>query len=409
MYRQNGNHLSQKPPLLRFALEVRDDDFNDKKRDGTRLWTSLQICPSRRSTTSNGLVYFSLLCSFSALQCSSLIEFFIVYNVQVIVSSAAKKQLQEHVRELRRRAGQKKATGVFKLKPDYDHFMKPVEKGKRDAGIYPASDFDLDPYRRKWKATEKSCDLENEETCKNRYMLIGRPQIGKTGVFLAISYLLWQKVGSPQFTGPEMEKPSKILVENCDEEEEEDETEANTRRISGVPGKRRLLLNPEFAREYPDFRHIRSRSLLKPNLSKRYGDPNDKDTQDWYASGKTYPPVSFLKGNSLLKRRHPDRSGSPGKHTRPDSPKRTGNLSGRPHLPRLKAVEVSQNRFSAKRITPVEEISDTELGSRVRSCFSRHSIDHWGTLYTQKSEEAGKWVVTRDTSTSPTVAQLRLE
>ena len=288
--------------------------------------------------------------------------------------------------------------------------MKPVEKGKRDdPGILPTSDFDLEPYRKKWKATEDSCDLGNEETCKNRYMLIGRPQIGKTGVFLTISYLLWQKVGSPEFTGPEMEKPSKILVENCDEEEEEeDETEANT-IILGVPGRRRLFLNPDFAGEYPDFRHIRSRSLLKPNLSKRYGDPNDKDTQDWYANGKTYPPLPFLKGNSLLKRRHPDQSGSPRKHMQPDSPKRTGNLSGRPHLPRLKTVEVSQNRFSAKQITPVEQISDTELGSRVRSCFSKHSIDHWGTLYTQKAEEAGKWIVTRDTSTSPTVAQLRLQ
>ena len=328
----------------------------------------------------------------------------------MIVSSAAKTQLQElKKRELRRRERQRKATGVFNLKPDYDHFMKPVEKGKRDdPGILPTSDFDLEPYRKKWKATEDSCDLGNEETCKNRYMLIGRPQIGKTGVFLTISYLLWQKVGSPEFTGPEMEKPSKILVENCDEEEDEDETEANT-IILGVPGKRRLFLNPYFAGKYPDFRHIRSRSLLKPNLSKRYGDPNDKDTQDWYANGKTYPPLPFLKGNSLLKRRHPDQSGSPRKHMQPDSPKRTGNLSGRPHIPRLKAVEVSQNRFSAKRITPVEQISDTELGSRVRSCFSKHSIDHWGTLYTQKSEEAGKWIVTRDTSTSPTVAQLRLQ
>ena len=85
----------------------------------------------------------------------------------MIVSAAAKTQLQDHERrELRQRQGQKKATGVykvhhlqiypkyhfdtfipFKLKPDYAHFMKPAEKGRRKAEEYPSSDFDLAPYR----------------------------------------------------------------------------------------------------------------------------------------------------------------------------------------------------------------------------------------------------------------------
>ena len=136
----------------------------------------------------------------------------------MIVSAAAKTQLQDHERrELRQRHGQKKATGVYKLKPDYAHFMKPVEKGRRKAEEYPSSDFDLDPYRRKWIASEKNCDLGNKETCGNRYMLVGRPQIGKTGVFLHLGWLLWQRVGSPPFTGPEMENAARILVENCEE------------------------------------------------------------------------------------------------------------------------------------------------------------------------------------------------
>ena len=323
----------------------------------------------------------------------------------MIVSAAAKTQLQDHERrELRQRHGQKKATGVYKLKPDYAHFMKPVEKGRRKAEEYPSSDFDLDPYRRKWIASEKNCDLGNKETCRNRYMLVGRPQIGKTGVFLHLGWLLWQRVGSPPFTGPEMENAARILVENCEEDEEEDE-DGGSSGSWGRSEKSRSFLNPVLMSEYPDFGHIRGKTLLRPNPSKRYGDPNDKKIQDWYAQGKTYPPVSFLKGNSLLKRRHPDQSKAPNEDVEISSPSGSGDLPGRPHLSEMKTVEVTQNRFSAKPITP-ECISDSELGSKIRNSFSKYSIDHWGTLYVQKEQEE-KWIETRDTSSSPTVAQLR--
>ena len=106
----------------------------------------------------------------------------------MIVSAAAKTQLQDHERrELRQRKGQKKATGVykvvvhlqiypnfdtftpFKLKPDYAHFMKPAEKGGTKAEEYPSSDFDLVPYRRKWVASEQSMTkiLVLEKSCDN--------------------------------------------------------------------------------------------------------------------------------------------------------------------------------------------------------------------------------------------------
>ena len=112
-------------------------------------------------------------------------------NTQVIVSAAAKTQLQNHERsELRQRKGQKKRTGVYKLNPDYKHFMKPDGKSRSEAECYPSSDFDLAPYRRRWiawmRGLKKSCDFGNEETCRNRYMLVGRPQIGKTGDFFRL-------------------------------------------------------------------------------------------------------------------------------------------------------------------------------------------------------------------------------
>ena len=124
----------------------------------------------------------------------------------VLVSQAAKTQLQDHERRvLRSRQKQKKATGVFKLNPDYPKVMKPIGGGRRTDQEFPTSDFDLKPYRQRWEAAEKSCDFQNEETYPNRYILFGRPQIGKTGVFLHLAFLLWEKAGSPLLTGPRTE------------------------------------------------------------------------------------------------------------------------------------------------------------------------------------------------------------
>lgn len=201
-----------------------------------------------------------------------------------------------------------------------------------------------------------------------------------------------------------MENATRILVENCEGVEEDEE--GGSSGSSGRPGKSRSFLNPALMSAYPDFGHIRGKTLLQPNPSKRYGDPNDKKIQDWYAEGKTYPPISFLKGNSLLKRRHPDQNKIQNEHVGITSPADSGDPPRQPHLSEIKTVEVTQNRFSAKPITP-EYISDIELGSKIRSSFSKYSIDHWGTLYIQKAKQAQKWIETRDTSRSPTVAQLR--
>ena len=83
--------------------------------------------------------------------------------------------------------------------------MKPIGGGRRTDQEFPTSDFDLKPYRQRWEAAEKSCNFQNEETYPNRYILFGRPQIGKTGVFLHLAFLLWEKAGSPQFTWPRTE------------------------------------------------------------------------------------------------------------------------------------------------------------------------------------------------------------
>ena len=56
-------------------------------------------------------------------------------------------------------------------------------------------------------------------TKENRFLLVGRPQIGKTGVFLHLALLLWEMVGKPQFTSPTSEKAPLVELELIEEDE----------------------------------------------------------------------------------------------------------------------------------------------------------------------------------------------
>ena len=231
-----------------------------------------------------------------------------------------------------------------------------------------------------------------------------------TGVFLALAHRLWQKVGSPTFTGPEMEKVTKtrILVENYETDEEEEIGSAGSSRR---PGKYSLW-NPALMGDYPDFEDLRQRTLLRPNPSKRYGDPNDKKVEEWYAGGKTYPPISFLKGNSLMRRGHPGEIRTANANPRKSSPAPgSEDLAGRARqMSEMKSVEVIQNRFAAKPIKTDFEIISSKifLGKIIGNSFSKYTFDHRGTLFIQKAKQAQKWVDTGNPSRCPRVApQLR--
>ena len=116
----------------------------------------------------------------------------------VIVSEAAESRLME-TRHFRGKAAQHH--GVYLLKPEGDNYM--VNK-KKKLKKYPETDFDLAVYQNHWIAGKDHVDHENDPKNKfpNRYLLVGRPQIGKTGVFLHLGYKLWQLAGKPHFTGP---------------------------------------------------------------------------------------------------------------------------------------------------------------------------------------------------------------
>ena len=190
-------------------------------------------------------------------------------------------------------------------------------------------------FQENWKAGKDHCDLENQKTFQNRYLLIGRPQIGKTGVFLHVAYSLWKLSGK----GPTQERTQIMEIEECDESDEEDEggTEARTRR----PG---LMTNMQ---QYPCFDALVKLKLGKATPSTRYGDPNVKALRDWYlVEGRQYPYPD------LEKKPKPARISQLKFSPRWDSKLRCTTNSAQNHFPPQQAF-ILRNQGLAQRTTRV--------------------------------------------------------
>jgi len=132
--------------------------------------------------------------------------------------------------------------------------------------------------------------------------LIGRPQIGKTGVFLSLAHQLWTLAGKPLFTGPLQRRTIMEVEEGEDEDEEKEEEPKRKKTKTTHPTLRNL-------QEYPSYHHLKKSRLEKATVSPRYGDPNDKAVRDWYLKeGNTFPyPPCLERENMLMKRSHPGR------------------------------------------------------------------------------------------------------
>jgi hypothetical protein len=128
---------------------------------------------------------------------------------------------------------------------------------------YPEDEFKaLDVYRRCWKA-KGSYDTGNEMEYEQRFLLVGRPQIGKTGSFLFLIALLWEVYGR-KFELPDAEE----VVEDDDvpSDDEHDDPRADDRNMGKLPAYSYMLNLP--------FRD-------KPSAGK-YGDPCDRELRKHY-------------------------------------------------------------------------------------------------------------------------------
>ena len=195
-----------------------------------------------------------------------------------------------------------KTSGLFNITPDFNNKMRFSKKGKKSEalvegdesgeGILPLSsrkpmdDHDIRSYSSHWAAGRNHYDFENSEKYANRFLLYGRPQLGKTGVLLQTGFLIYRKIGSPKHTGPHFDN---VILEELELEDDNDEDIKD-----GIP---------EHCEEYPVASHIRNLSFIKPQPSKRYGDPNDPDVMEYYKSGANSVHKSVLSaGNKIYQR-----------------------------------------------------------------------------------------------------------
>ena len=178
----------------------------------------------------------------------------------VLVGTACKQQLVPQDKGLRSGVSQQ----LMLLLPDVHSKMthiggKTLPNDERSA---------LRTYRQHWKACEGHYDYKNSDMCDRRFLLVGRPQCGKTGAFLHLIGLLWGKYGKEiQLPDPQEVEPPQMLMA---EENERDEI-----------SKKEMEANMDL---YPNFDFMVKEDFFNKPQPGKYGDPCDKDQIEWYLS-----------------------------------------------------------------------------------------------------------------------------
>jgi hypothetical protein len=160
---------------------------------------------------------------------------------------------------------------IFQLLPDNEKKMTP--KGKKE---FPESEeAALTFYRKHWKAGEEHYDFENVAVNERRFLLVGRPQIGKTGAFLHLVELLWNRFGCK-----DLKLPDPVLVDSPDPGNSDPDPDPNP--ITEMEQRKNMLL-------YPDFDFMKATDFHDQPSSGKYGDPQNETLIEWYLHGKCPP------------------------------------------------------------------------------------------------------------------------
>ena len=303
----------------------------------------------------------------------------------VIVSKEAEQQLHT-VKKLRKQRN--KPSGVYLLDPDYRKFMQP--SGRKD---FPNSESDLKPYQ-KWIACGSHWDVGNTSTADNRYLLVGRPQIGKTGVFLQLALLLWRAAGKARYTSPTCEDAPIVEIEQASSEDEEEGAAEDTNTLANMEA-------------FPDFNVMKQLKLEKCPASSRYGDPNDERVRNHYlVKGNKYPFPDALRGgrNTLMKRTE----NTVAKHQSDQAEKESDDQHGQQGTFFKRVIEIrATNPFCSKPIKG-EIIKDgmtnmEHLTTITSEKYARIAIADLGTLYLRKIKLASKWTLPQRGMGVPTI------
>ena len=191
----------------------------------------------------------------------------------------------------------------------------------------------LSTYRNYWKANIEHYDFENEDICDRRFLLVGRPQVGKTGAFLHLVYLLWREYGREvQMTDPEeIQLPADSF---------------------GDPPEDVLVSTEEESQNmglYPNFDYMQGQTFYDKPGAGKYGDPKDPILVQWYLkptfSKDPHPSASLSStaGAAKLKQTSID----DGKRSNTNAPEtQVGGMSDDEHSTNLLDPLTTETRFS---------------------------------------------------------------
>lgn len=175
--------------------------------------------------------------------------------------------------------------GLLLCEPDRTDKMLQHKKGKIGGdSAYPTHDneFATECYRNHWRA--KSCHFDDggkksDGWCDNprRFLLFGRPQIGKTGVFLHLAQLLWNATEGCA-AGPAQEEPQLVPIPEdiFGDDTEDDDVEDKSHPDVNDPAFAPLPLS-----EYVSGLTFKDRTQL---IGGKYGAPSDDALWKWYVT-----------------------------------------------------------------------------------------------------------------------------
>ena len=183
------------------------------------------------------------------------------------------------------KTGREGRKGLLQIPPDVK--MKKSGKPRNDVA-YPNADneFDTVCYRTHWKAAETHFDFKGSQIdgWRNnplRFLLFGRPQIGKTGAFLHLIYLLWDKITTNSPTSPKQRRVIQIIPEETEVDSEDEEVGSDGDDDSDAGGKE---AGDAFA-SHPKAAYIQQQKFENRKQGDRkgkYGDPADDAVWNHY-------------------------------------------------------------------------------------------------------------------------------
>jgi hypothetical protein len=195
------------------------------------------------------------------------------------------------------RTGSSASRQLLQKRPDANDKMKQVRKNqiKEPPGLKPKTEFDTEAYRVNWEASSGHFDHQREEALLNnprRFLLMGLPQVGKTGAYLHAIYKLWTITKrSSGGVEPDVTDSSSSGSDSSSEEDDDGD-----RTNLGLYPVHKLMDQEIFDDKREECQHTKPCDSCAPRPGK-YGDPKVPQLWKHYTVEHMKPPLDCTSCN----------------------------------------------------------------------------------------------------------------